>query len=597
MNYLIFSLLFFSGSVFASNFFVSASVDRNSVALNESFTLSIKIEYKKNKPKNIIIPDLSQLDDFNVLSQWSGTQTSMNLVNGKTTWSSTYSRNYQLQPKAKGKLRLDSIKVKLDGEGFETKPLFIEVTEKTKNQKPSYPLNPLNPFNIPNSRLLDPFLKDGFFRGRPQNALSKNAFKLKLILSKKSAYVGELIKADWILWMSLGSAQYRVHQTPELKGFWKEYLTDRAKPQFLGTQIEGDILYRKTLLDSQALFPVKSGVLTLDPYEVKVLSPFGIQWKEIVRKSELKNIVVKPLPKKGKENFSGAVGSFKVKASLNQAETKVNQPVAFRLRFEGDGHPRLIQMPLISFPEGLKAYPPTEKSQFSKKQSYKEFEVLLAPEKAGHFTLPSFSLTTFDPIKEIYIKHTIPTFKIKVKAGKNNVLNKKLSFFEQDKETGKEKLSFSFLDKEKWLSFFNQRDFFKFWTLLYSLLILLFIVVYFYPTQSKKKKALKKKVHSKLKKIEQILLQKDEKTVAVLLSNLVHFVLSELSSMKSSQEWSKLIEHLPPSLYHTHSKDLIKLMQELESLSFAPQRASSQAPKRRVIFREAKRLMAQMVEF
>ena len=165
MKLFLIPFLFFSGHLFAAGVSVSAQVSKDTVALNETFTFSIRIQYTKVSPKGIAFPNVSYLDDFHVLNQWSGTRTSMNRVNGKTEWLNVRSNNYQLQPKTKGKLRIDSLQVKVDGKTFQTKPFFIHVKEIMKSQpNPSSPLNPSSPFSNlfsnPRSQLFDQLFKD-----------------------------------------------------------------------------------------------------------------------------------------------------------------------------------------------------------------------------------------------------------------------------------------------------------------------------------------------------------------------------------------------------------------------------------------------------
>lgn len=593
MNFLIFFLLLFSSPAYSSDFSVSAEVDRHKVALNESFTFSVKIKYKKTRP-DIRIPDLSSLSDFNVSSQWSGTQTSMSMVNGKTNWTSTYSQHYTLQAKTKGRLRIDSLRINVNGKNFTTNPLFIEVTRATR--QPQNPSGSSNLFSSPSSRFLDPLLKLDPFNIQP-SVPSGKAFKFKMNLNKKLAYVGEMIKADWELWISLGSAQHKDHEMPELKGFWREELAQRGKFKFIGTQVEDTILYRKTLIDSQALFPVKSGVLTIDPYTIKVLSPSGFQWREELKKTKSRRIIVKPLPAEGRGNFSGGVGSFKVTASLNQTHTKVYQPISFRLRFEGQGHPRLIQMPPLSLPEGLKSYSATHKSKFSFKKSYKEFETLIVPQKVGMFALPSFVVTTFNPSLKKYVKHKIPPFTFQVAPNLSDTARDQISFFDESQEvdSATDKIAFWDFIKEKWNAYIKSKDLLKFWIVFYSVLFFIVILIYFIPTRNKIKAILKRKVNHKLKEIK-VQMKKNEKSAPVLLTNLVYFVLSELNPDHSSQEWHKLLENLPPSLYHNYAEEIKKLMQELETLGFTPANSNAKSRKIQAIFEDLSKLITKMIE-
>ncbi|MCB1615227.1 MAG: protein BatD [Pseudomonadales bacterium] len=95
-------LIFLLGchAAYASNDF-TASVDRNTLNLNESFTLTLKIEGSAFASK----PDMGILsEDFIILSQ--SNSSSMNIINGKKT--SSVEWILQLRPKRAGKLLIPS---------------------------------------------------------------------------------------------------------------------------------------------------------------------------------------------------------------------------------------------------------------------------------------------------------------------------------------------------------------------------------------------------------------------------------------------------------------------------------------------------------
>ena len=541
---------------------VSAFVDRQKLPLNESLTFTIQIEFQNKEPENLILPDLSELRDFNVLGRSSGTQQSISIVNGKMNRKQTLMKNYQLQPKTQGRLRLDSFDVKVDGKLFRTKELFIEVTAASAGPPISQPFFS-SPF-VPGFKNLFP---DRFQK-------NKALVKFKLDLDKTDAYVGEMVLADWVIFTSVKSLQYQVEKVPMLKGFWKEELmTPSANTVFLGTEVIDNVLYRKERLHYVALFPVETGELEIDPYTIRIADLFSFSGqRRSIRSTKPRRLPVKPLPAVGQGNFSGAVGDFRVQTSLSEQETQTGKPISYKLRFEGQGGVRDIQPPKIPFPASVKVYPPAEKSEFTSTKSWKEFEFLIIPQETGLVTIPAFSFTTFYPKLDKYRVHSMPTLSFNVTKGDTKELTENLSFFDK-KEKKPKTPQWNFLNKETFF-IFNQTFLLKFWGVFYTILILAFVSLYSIRRKNRTKISLKEDLEIQLKKIQQLADKKHEEheeKAAVALINLIYQTVSRITQdRKPSQEWRKMLQALPPSLHRKFAEPLTRLIQDLEAFSFAP---------------------------
>ncbi|MCY4512795.1 MAG: BatD family protein [Bdellovibrionales bacterium] len=542
---------------------ISAFVDRQEVALNEALTFTIQVETQTKKPKALIFPNLSELRDFNVLEKWSGTQESISFINGKMTRKSFLTRNYKLQPKTQGRLRLDSFDVKVDGKAFKTKEIFIQVTPPVGPSAPSQPFS-LSPFSHGFKNLFPtPFQKG-----------KKARVKFKLFLDKPSAYVGEMVLADWVAFSSVEKINYQIERIPTLKGFWrKELVAPGTNAVFLGTEVIDGVLYKKELLHSFALFPVETGELEIDTYTIRFLDLFSFSGGG-KKSTTPRRFSVKPLPSEGQRNFSGAVGDFKIKASLSEKQTQTGKPLSYKLRFEGTGQVRTIQTPKIPFPSSVKIYPPAEKSEFTVEKSWKEFEFLIIPQSTGIVTIPSFSLTTFHPKSEKYRFHQIPSFSFDVTKGEGKELSENLSFFGKDSKEP-EQPQWNFLSKNP-LFVFNQKILLKFWIIFYAAFILAFVSLYSIRRRNQIKISLEEDLEIQFKKIQELADQKHTEKTAVALINLIYQTVSQITQdRETSQEWEKMLQALPPSLHRKFAEPLTILIQELEAFSFAPKGDSS----------------------
>ena len=542
---------------------VSAFVDKSRLPLNDSLTFTIQIEFQGKEPKNLVLPDLSELQDFHVLSRWSGTKHSISLINGKMTRKKTLMRNYSLQPKIRGRLRLDPLNVRVGREIFKTKAIFVEVTPEESSppappaQIPGFPLTPF-------PRGFQNLLPDPFSSGKP-------LVKFQLFLNKKSAYLGEMVLADWVVFFSADRVRYQIEKAPTLKGFWREELVAPSLNMVsLGTEVIDNVLYKKELLNSYALFPVETGDLEIDSFSVRFVDLWGFSGKDILKTTEARRFPVRPLPLEGRGNFSGAVGKFNVYAFLSETEGQTGQPLSYKLRFEGQGAVRDIRPPKIPFPSSVKIYPPAEKSEFSPKKSWKEFEYLLIPKKTGNFTTPAFSLTVFHPETGSYRTHNISALSFKVTKGKGQPpLAENLSFLDKGdkkKPAGGEWKS----ARETGALALDQNALLKFWLFFYLTSGGGFFALYFIRRGRRKKTSFKENLEKQFKKIQDLVKQGQAEQAAVSLINLICQTVSEVGG-ESSQEWRKMIPALPPSAREKFEKPLTRLIEELEALSFAPE--------------------------
>ncbi|MEY4925810.1 MAG: hypothetical protein RI894_246 [Bacteroidota bacterium] len=125
----LFSQLLFSACANAQNApnpEFRASIDQDTIALEGYLTLTVT--FQNCDAKGFQLPEMP---NFQLVGQPSS-QTSMSMINGKTTTSSAYT--YRLKPKKTGKFTLDKISLKMaDGKTLETDKIKIVVLEKYKN--------------------------------------------------------------------------------------------------------------------------------------------------------------------------------------------------------------------------------------------------------------------------------------------------------------------------------------------------------------------------------------------------------------------------------------------------------------------------------
>jgi hypothetical protein len=111
-------------------------------------------------------------------------------------------------------------------------------------------------------------------------------------------------------------------------------------------------------------------------------------------------IEVSPLPKQGRpENFSGAIGKFKMEASVNPKKTGPGDPVTLRVVVTGQGNFEAMGAPVLTGDENWRTYPPSEKFQPADGVNFsgeKAYEFMLVARTDQNQT-PGVSFSYFDP--------------------------------------------------------------------------------------------------------------------------------------------------------------------------------------------------------
>src|SRR4051812_31603250 len=167
---LVAALFFWSIRFLAAAGSLTATLDRDTVPVGESVTLTLT--FQDAKPP--ATPSLPQLNGLTVAGV--GTSSEVVLLNGQM--SSKLSYNYALTPTQPGEITIPAMRVRVDGQDLTTAPLKLKVLNSGTT---------------------------------PAEAVNKSAF-LKLVIAKKEIFVGEPLIVD----MNLYVAEGREAHVPQL---------------------------------------------------------------------------------------------------------------------------------------------------------------------------------------------------------------------------------------------------------------------------------------------------------------------------------------------------------------------------------------------
>lgn len=401
----------------------TATISPASIYQNEYATLRIEIKNAKEIQK--LTPPV--LHHFVVVSG-PNQETGMLTVNGKINQYVAFS--YIIQPKnVNGKINLGQAVATIDGKGYTSKPLFIEVK---KGRGSSARQNPaIDPF-----ALHDPFdeqesqpeknediqLKKGEII---QDKIARNMF-VKLETNKHTCYVGEALVASYNLYSRLKS-ETKLVKNPSFNGFsvidlQQPNATDYAQRIINGKEFNvytirkvqlyplqaGTFQLESASLDNQVQFlkPDADPSLQGDFFNSMIINPDDYITQQVTLSSNTETITVKPLPAGKPASFSGAVGQFQIESSLAKNNFTTNESGKLQIYLSGSGNMPFITAPVIEWPKNIDGFDAKLTDQLNQLDvpvsGRKLFEYPFTVNKPGTYTIPEIEFSYFDPAVAAY---------------------------------------------------------------------------------------------------------------------------------------------------------------------------------------------------
>ncbi len=383
----LFTILFLFAAVATAQVRVVASVDKKKINLNQHISFEVRAEGSEGFP-NV---NLSPIKDFTIASGPSQSS-SYQMYNNKVTTAFTLSWN--LLPRKQGKLTIPSLKVKVDGKSYSTKPITVQVSRSSRPQAQR--------------------------RQQPERE-TQNVF-LVAEADKREAYIGEQITVEFLLYTQVNIKDLSIVQKPQGIGFWKEELQSPRSPKFRLRERDG-VRYNEASLGKIALFPTETGQLSLDPMILNVAiesrsvnqvptfddfrfgDPFSIfpRTERLVLESEPLELTIHPLPVEGRPgNATRAVGKFSLSTSIDTTVVEENKAVTFLVELEGTGNLNLVEIGEPDFPGGVEIFdrkrPVFDRDVFRDDfTGVKRWEYIIMPRRSGRFIVPEMELAYFNP--------------------------------------------------------------------------------------------------------------------------------------------------------------------------------------------------------
>jgi len=394
---------FLGGFALAEGPSVEVTIQPRTIHVNDRFMISVRIT--GNRIQKV---DMPQVGSIHIDGSPSNQSQSIEIQNGVTQRS--VQLGYGARALRKGRVTLPPVNVTIDGKVYKSDPVVFNVLAADQNPPPQPPPPPPPP-------------RGG--RPSPQSSQQKLGWDdvvfVRSKTDKKEVYQGEAVKLTLSYW-ELNNSALDVrplidlgHEQIPAVGF---YVSDIGSRRYADTYQGRPYIVEEY---TKVLYPTGSGDLTIGPWKFqglgRWLANFNFQTHQYAISTDPIHIKVKPLPARP-DDFSGAVGTFKVTAMLSRAQVVVGAPADFVVTVHGEGNPESIGAPKL--PKIAKVHVSGPESNVTPLNSQgelameKTFKYHIIPNVPGKLKIPPVQFVYFDPSQAQYITEKTDPFELNV---------------------------------------------------------------------------------------------------------------------------------------------------------------------------------------
>lgn len=345
-------------------------------------------------------------------------QSSFQMVNGKTSSSSSVTFTYIVCANKAGNYTIPAARAKVDGKQLHSNVLHVKVAGSASSSQQGRGQRSGN----------------GSGAQASSGHISGNALFMKVSANKSRVHEQEPILLTYKVY-TLVNLTSLTGKMPDLKSF---YTREVPLPQQKSFHIEtlNGRPYRTVTWQQYVMFPQTTGKLEIpsldyegmvmlenrdvDPFEAFFNGGSGYTEVKKVIKAPGLTVTVDPLPARP-SNFSGGVGTFSLSASLDKDKVKANDPVTLRIVVSGVGNMKLIKQPTVVLPKDFDQYDAkvTDKTKLSTNgiEGNMVYDVLIVPRHQGTYELQPVEFVYFDTKSGSYKTLRSQPFTLKVQKG------------------------------------------------------------------------------------------------------------------------------------------------------------------------------------
>lgn len=390
----------------------SAYLDRSDVGVGQAFTLNVVLQGSQRLEQDPELPDLSGFAAY----LGSGTQSSMQIVNGRTTVSLTI--QYRFQATTEGTFEIGPVTVRAEGETLTTEPVTIRVsTAPPASSQPGAP---------------SPGAADPLTIGPEDLFIIAEA-------DRRQVRENEPVIVEYRLYTRVTVSSYGVNRLPGTAGFWVEEFELPQQPE-VRQVIRNGVTYATAVIRKVALYPTGPGTRTLEPLAIEAQvrvqrrrrDPFEDLFGNLLDRSSLfgevvtagaasrpVEIEVLPLPETDRpDDFTGLVGNLAITSSVDRDSLAANEAVTLAVQVSGRGNLKALAPPDLDFPPTVEAFPPEVSDRLRTTEAgvtgTRTYEYVLIPRAPGTLTIPGIDMAYFDAKTSRYETASAPPLELRV---------------------------------------------------------------------------------------------------------------------------------------------------------------------------------------
>ncbi|HDO30881.1 MAG TPA: protein BatD [Desulfobacteraceae bacterium] len=392
--------------VWADEANITASLDPMSFSVDQAAQLTVQVTGSSSAE-----PELPKVDGLRFFPH--GQSSRMQWING--SYSSSVSYLYMVQADRAGTYVIPPIKATVDGKVLQTDSITCTV-------------QPAGPAAIPPGAGQGGGIMAPGGQTRLRSGESEKIGFMRIILKKKTAYVGELVPMTIKAYFRQG-IQATINSEPHITGE-SFVLQHRAKKPLQTEELVNGIPY-SVLTWNDSISGVKAGKFPLEVdlgatllvrqqvvhpsgmfgspfFGDAVLNSFfggGYKKKRVKLVGPKRSLTILDLPEKGRPaNFGGAIGTFSLLVSVKPTTAKVGDPLTLKMVVTGTGNFDRVEPPVFPVGGGWKTYTPSsEFKDLGNGRGRKKFEQAIVPTSSSLRAVPSVSFTYFDPGSRQYV--------------------------------------------------------------------------------------------------------------------------------------------------------------------------------------------------
>lgn len=395
----------------------------DAVAVGDQFRLSYTVT--SQSVRDFRAPSIKGFDVLMGPSR--SQQSSVQIVNGQTTSTSSITFTYILMANNEGSFTIPGATITADGNQMVSNSVKVNVLPADQASGASSSNNSSKQSGGATSR------------ASSGTSVSSSDLFITATASKTTVYEQEAFLLTYKIYTLVDLRSFDNVKLPDFKGFHSQEV-ELPNDRRWGLEHYKGRNYQTTIYRQFVLFPQQSGKLTIDAARfdasiakaTQASDPFEAFFNGGSNYVEVKKAILTPqltinvnsLPAGKPADFSGGVGEFNISSSINSTNVKTNDAVTVKIVISGTGNLKLISNPEIKFPEDFEVYDPKESNNFRLTNSglsgSKVIEYLAIPRNAGTYKIPAVKFSYFDISTRSYKTLTTEEYELHVEKGAGN---------------------------------------------------------------------------------------------------------------------------------------------------------------------------------